>query len=149
MQEGSCRFNRAQLGAPVPQAPNRLKKVRLSPVTEANLPLTRREVSGAGTETFRLKYAPSGQDLLLSRSLCAVSPALDTKAWSDKPLPERREQTKTPRRVTSASCVNLRVAISRNRCPSSGGRIRTSDLRVMSPTSYQAAPPREAIIADA
>jgi len=32
----------------------------------------------------------------------------------------------------SASCVNLRVAISRNRLESSGGRIRTSDLRVMS-----------------
>jgi hypothetical protein len=31
---------------------------------------------------------------------------------------------------------------SRAAFPSSGGRIRTCDLRVMSPTSYQTAPPR-------
>ena len=29
---------------------------------------------------------------------------------------------------------------------SSGGRIRTSDLRVMSPASYQTAPPRDHIL---
>ena len=29
---------------------------------------------------------------------------------------------------------------------SSGGRIRTYDLRVMSPTSYQTAPPRDQIL---
>src|SRR5438552_589832 len=38
-----------------------------------------------------------------------------------------------------------RVAASPCRIESSGGRIRTSDLRVMSPTSYQAALPRDLV----
>src|SRR5438045_7614970 len=36
-----------------------------------------------------------------------------------------------------------RIAASPFQIASSGGRIRTSDLRVMSPTSYQAALPRD------
>jgi hypothetical protein len=39
-----------------------------------------------------------------------------------------------PINENSAPYVNRRVAVSRNRHLSSGGRIRTSDLRVMSPT---------------
>jgi hypothetical protein len=62
-----------------------------------------------------------------------------------KPLRELAAQTKTPRLVASASSVNRRGTISRDPFSSSGGRIRTSDLRVMSPTSYQAALPRDLV----
>src|SRR5277367_2373001 len=46
----------------------------------------------------------------------------------------------------SANKKGTRIAASPFRSFSSGGRIRTSDLRVMSPTSYQAALPRDRIV---
>ena len=124
----------------------RPRESALGPPTEANLSLTRREVSRPRPETF----SPEPSRTAKISCWCGVSaeshlPSAGMRATL-KPLPELREQTKTPRRVASASCVNRRVAISRNRCSSSGGRIRTSDLRVMSPTSYQAALPRDQLV---
>ena len=54
-----------------------------------------------------------------------------------------------PRNFLSVECrsdvgqqKSLTVYAGQARCFGRGGRIRTDDLRVMSPTSYQTAPPR-------
>ena len=49
---------------------------------------------------------------------------------------------RTFRRVRRTVRKRLKGAAKRAPFRSSGGRIRTCDLRVMSPTSYRAAPPR-------
>ena len=54
-----------------------------------------------------------------------------------------RRKRKRRRGLSTAFSLNRGAGHVCNRPKSSGGRIRTSDLRVMSPTSYQAALPRD------
>ena len=61
---------------------------------------------------------------------------------SPKPRRRRASARKRRRGVSAASRMNRGAGRVCNRRRNSGGRIRTYDLRVMSPTSYQAALPR-------
>ena len=58
------------------------------------------------------------------------------------------EPSLEPRRILGAARERAKAPINRASSMSSGGGIRTRDLRVMSPTSYQTAPPRVAELHD-
>jgi hypothetical protein len=115
----ACKAREANLGGRVPSR-------------EANRLITRRWMSLIRSETLGPNHpaiSASGHHVevsaLPSRKVGEITP-------SGKSLQALGKQTKTPRRLASALCLNQRVSISRNRHLSSGGRIRTSDLRVMS-----------------
>ncbi len=77
----------------------------------------------AGPETFPRERRPERSP---RRSSSRPASARPNPAETRKPPGERRLPVRCDPAIT----------------PSSGGRIRTCDLRVMSPTSYQTAPPR-------
>ena len=100
--------------------------------------------------------APRGGFLHASARAGGASPNLTYAAASDgvRPLSEQFHGNSAGldfvysfvyRRPFWANKKGTRIAASPFPMSSSGGRIRTSDLRVMSPTSYQTALPRDQI----
>src|SRR5947209_16469186 len=84
--------------------------------------------------------------------LATAAPLSGVRAIEDLASP--RQSYACVRRLCTVLCTSRRVeakkegtrdAASPSCLSSSGGRIRTSDLRVMSPTSYQAALPRDLV----
>ena len=90
-------------------------------------------------ETFG-QMGPKWRDRRRGRLSLRDNP--ETPARIDDPRKPLREKQKRRRCWASAFFVNRGAGWVCNRPTNSGGRIRTCDLRVMSPTSYQAALPR-------
>ena len=73
-------------------------------------------------------FVVPGAMMARRRRVIAAWPPPNWNLWNHEPEPDRPRKHENP--------------LARGGFRSSGGRIRTCDLRVMSPTSYQTAPPR-------
>ena len=76
-----------------------------------------------------------------ARSQACIRPR-EGFAWREATAAARRRRVCEARQTPQPHKQNDRPVGGRAVQPSSGGRIRTCDLRVMSPTSYRTAPPR-------
>ena len=116
-----------------PGAPRSACGVRLAPAEPNRLPRSTAP-SGATTRTSALRRSSEGS--CLQRDPCCSTTQINgrvTEKCVTRPFPRQ-----TRAREKLASCRLFAI--------NSGGGIRTRDLRVMSPTSYQTAPPRGGLI---